>query len=122
MAALALAADAIVGGMSGHHAILPIGLRGIGVIAFYVMTLFAYRLREGLEQAELLLAELHETREAQAQAAALADLARAGLEEARRAIGMLRDDELPGPERLEALARDLERDAGVLCLLEVSGE
>src|SRR5229473_2935979 len=170
MAALALAADAIVGGMSGHHAILPFGLRGIGVIAFYVMTLFAYRLREGLEQAELLLAELHETREAQAQAAALAErarlaremhdvlahslsglvlnlegarllagqggadpqvgdviarahrLARTGLEEARRAIGTLRDDALPGPERLADLATEFEGDSGVACKVAVTGD
>ena len=32
-------------------------------------------------------------------------LARSGLDEARRAIGMLRDDELPGPDKLAALAR-----------------
>ena len=31
------------------------------------------------------------------------ELARSGLDEARRAIGMLRDDELPGPDRLAAL-------------------
>jgi signal transduction histidine kinase len=31
------------------------------------------------------------------------ELARNGLDEARRAIGMLRDDELPGPDRLAAL-------------------
>jgi signal transduction histidine kinase len=48
-------------------------------------------------------------------------LARAGLEEARRAIGMLRGDELPGPERLEALAREFERDSAVPCRLEVAG-
>lgn len=31
------------------------------------------------------------------------ELARSGLDEARRAIGMLRDDELPGPDRMAAL-------------------
>jgi len=49
-------------------------------------------------------------------------LGKAGLEEARRAIAMLRDDELPGPERLPALVLDFERDAGVPCRIEVSGE
>lgn len=49
-------------------------------------------------------------------------LGKAGLEEARRAIGMLRDDELPGPERLPALVQDFERDAGVPCTLQVNGE
>jgi len=48
-------------------------------------------------------------------------LAKAGLEEARRAIGALRDDELPGPERLPALASEFERDTGVSCEVEVSG-
>jgi len=49
-------------------------------------------------------------------------LARAGLEEARWAIGMLRDDELPGPDRLAALAAQFTRDQAVLCDLAVSGE
>jgi signal transduction histidine kinase len=48
-------------------------------------------------------------------------LARAGLEEARRAIGMLRDEELPGPERLPALAREFEQDTGVPCRVVVTG-
>jgi signal transduction histidine kinase len=49
-------------------------------------------------------------------------LTRAGLEDARRAIGALRDEELPGPGRLAGLAREFERDSGVPCRLEVSGE
>jgi signal transduction histidine kinase len=49
-------------------------------------------------------------------------LARAGLEDARRAIGALRDEELPGPRRLAGLAREFERDSGVPCRLEVSGQ
>jgi signal transduction histidine kinase len=50
-------------------------------------------------------------------------LAKAGLDEARRAIGMLRDDEeLPGPERLAALTLQFERDSGVRCELQVAGE
>jgi signal transduction histidine kinase len=49
-------------------------------------------------------------------------LAKAGLEDARRAIGALRDEELPGPQRLAALAREFERDSGVPCHLEVGGE
>lgn len=48
-------------------------------------------------------------------------LARVGLEDARRAIGALRDDELPGPQRLAALALQFERDSGVRCRLEVAG-
>lgn len=49
-------------------------------------------------------------------------LAKTGLEEARRAIGMLRDDELPGPERLAGLAAQFEEDRSVPCTLSVSGE
>jgi signal transduction histidine kinase len=48
-------------------------------------------------------------------------LARSGLLETRRAIGMLRDEQLPGPESLPALVRDFERDTGVPCRLVVSG-
>jgi len=48
-------------------------------------------------------------------------LARAGLEDARRAIGALRDEELPGPRRFAGLAGEFERDSGVPCRLEVSG-
>jgi signal transduction histidine kinase len=49
-------------------------------------------------------------------------LAKSGLTEARRAIGMLRDEELPGPERLAALMAEFERDSGVSCEFEVAGE
>jgi signal transduction histidine kinase len=48
-------------------------------------------------------------------------LGRTGLEEARRAIGMLRDDELPGPERLAGLAAQFQRDRDIPCRLTVSG-
>jgi signal transduction histidine kinase len=48
-------------------------------------------------------------------------LARSGLQEARRAIGMLRDDELPGPERLAGLAAEFERDSGLACKFAVTG-
>jgi signal transduction histidine kinase len=49
-------------------------------------------------------------------------LARSGLQEARKAIGMLRDEELPGPERLAGLAAEFERDSGVRGELTVTGE
>jgi signal transduction histidine kinase len=49
-------------------------------------------------------------------------LARAGLEDARRAIGALRDEELPGPARLAGLAQEFERDSGISCHLEVAGD
>jgi signal transduction histidine kinase len=40
-------------------------------------------------------------------------LARTGLEEARNAVGTLRDDALPGPSRLPKLVSDFGRDSGV---------
>lgn len=45
-----------------------------------------------------------------------------GLEEARRAIGALRGEVLPGPERLEALADAFEEQTGVPTALHVVGE
>ncbi|MGN6869623.1 MAG: sensor histidine kinase [Solirubrobacteraceae bacterium] len=48
-------------------------------------------------------------------------LARSGLEEARRAIAALRDEDLPGPGRLEQLAADFEQDSHVRTSLEISG-
>ena len=49
-------------------------------------------------------------------------LAKSGLDEARRAIGVLRDDDLPGPERLSALVTEFERDSGISCRFAVAGD
>jgi len=49
-------------------------------------------------------------------------LAKTGLEEARRAIGMLRDDALPGPQRLAELAAEFEADTGVACTFTLDGD
>ncbi|HTW98560.1 MAG TPA: histidine kinase, partial [Acidimicrobiales bacterium] len=49
-------------------------------------------------------------------------LARGGLDEARRAIATLRDDDLPGPERLAELAAQFEENHGIPCCFTVSGE
>jgi signal transduction histidine kinase len=48
-------------------------------------------------------------------------LSKSGLDEARRAIGLLRDDELPGPERLAALASQFQQDRGIPCRFAVGG-
>ncbi len=48
-------------------------------------------------------------------------LAQAGLGEARQAIGVLRDEDLPGPDRLPALAEEFEHDLGIDCRVEVRG-
>ncbi len=49
-------------------------------------------------------------------------LGRTGLDEARRAIGMLRDDELPGPERLPGLAAQFQQDRDIPTRFTVSGQ
>jgi signal transduction histidine kinase len=49
-------------------------------------------------------------------------LAKDGLGEARRAIGLLRDGELPGPGALGALTGQFERDSGIPCSFETSGD
>jgi signal transduction histidine kinase len=153
----------------GRSPIAGIVLNDFGILAFFLLSLFARRLRESNRRAELLLAELEQTRAAQAQAATLAErqrlaremhdvlahslsglvlnlegarllagqsgadsqvgeaidrahrLAKTGLEEARRAIGMLRDDALPGPERLAGLAAEFEAGTGVPCKVAVTG-
>jgi signal transduction histidine kinase len=166
----AVAAVALAGRLGGHWALTGIVQVEFGVAAFYLLATFARRLRESHDRAELLLAELEQTRAAQTQAAALGErqrlaremhdvlahslsglvlnlegarlladrtgadpqiadaierarrLAKAGLEEARRAIAMLRDEALPGPERLQSLASEFEGDSGVACTLSVSGD
>jgi signal transduction histidine kinase len=49
-------------------------------------------------------------------------LAAGGLAEARQAIGALRGDELPGPERLPALADAFAEHSDARCSLDVTGE
>jgi len=49
------------------------------------------------------------------------DLARDGLEEARRAIGMLRGEELPGPLALGTLTSQFEKHSGIPCSFGTSG-
>ena len=154
---------------NGRAGIAGIVLNDFALVAFYVLSLFARRLRESNQRAELLLSELEQSRAAQAQAATLAErqrlaremhdvlahslsglvlnlegamlladqggadaqvsdaihrahrLAKTGLQEARRAIGMLRDDALPGPQRLADLAAEFEADTGVRCQVAVTG-
>jgi signal transduction histidine kinase len=48
-------------------------------------------------------------------------LARAGLEEARRAIAALREEDLPGPDMLQQLAADFEHDTNVTTSLQITG-
>ncbi|GAA2064589.1 hypothetical protein GCM10009801_09330 [Streptomyces albiaxialis] len=145
-------------------------LNAVMVGAFYGAMFLAMRLAEANRLAERLLAELEQSRAAEAEAAGLAErqrlaremhdvlahslsglmlqlegarmlaaadpadpripevidrahrLGRSGLAEARRAIGTLRDDELPGPEGLSALVERFERDRGTPCRLISGGE
>jgi signal transduction histidine kinase len=48
-------------------------------------------------------------------------LAGSGLDEARQAIGALRGDQLPGPDRLPELAARFGQDRGIPCRFTVSG-
>lgn len=170
VAIVAVGGFTLAGFLQSSRSIASIVAISIGVVAFFVIAQLARRLREGQEEAERLLLEIAGSREAQAEAAVLAErqrlaremhdvlahslsglvlqlegarllvargpasgelasavdrahhLARAGLDEARRAIGMLRGDELPGPERLAGLAQEFERDTGVPCDVVLSGE
>ena len=166
----AVAAVSVAWLVNGRAPVAGIVLNDFGIVAFFVLSLFARRLRESNQRAELLLAELEQTRAAHAQAAALAErqrlaremhdvlahslsglvltlegarlraarggadpdvgnainrahrLAKTGLEEARRAIGMLHDDALPGPDRLADLAAEFQADTGVPCSVTVTGD
>jgi signal transduction histidine kinase len=75
-----------------------------------------------LESASLLAERDHVDPELEATINRARGLARSGLAEARGAIGMLRDDALPGPDRLPELALAFESDSGVACALSVTGE
>jgi signal transduction histidine kinase len=169
VAGAAIAAVSVAWVAGGRAGIAGIVLNDFAIVAIYLLSLFARRLRESNQRAELLLSELEQTRAAQAQAAMLAErqrlaremhdvlahslsglvlnlegamllasqggadpqvsdaiyrahrLAKTGLQEARRAIGMLRDDALPGPQRLGVLAAEFEADSGVPCQVTVTG-
>jgi signal transduction histidine kinase len=171
VAVLAMAALGLSWALSdAHHGAVGLVLSEFGVAAFFLLALFARRYREANDRGQQLIAELSETRAAQAQAAALAErqrlaremhdvlahslsglvlnlesarlmaergdagptiadaisraqrLAKSGLDEARRAIGMLRGEALPGPERLGEIAADFEADTGIECTVCVEGE
>jgi signal transduction histidine kinase len=170
VAAVAAVAVSVAWLANGRAPIAGIVLNDFAILAFFLLSLFTRRLRESNQRAGVLLAELEQTRAAQAQAAALAErqhlaremhdvlahslsglvlnletarllacrggadpqvgeaidrahrLARDGLQEARRAIGMLHGDALPGPERLADLATEFSGDSGVPCKVAVTGD
>lgn len=75
-----------------------------------------------LEGARMLAARRQDPESLEATLDRAHGLAKTGLVEARRAIGMLRDDDLPGPERLPGLAAEFQTDTGVACSVETAGE
>jgi signal transduction histidine kinase len=74
-----------------------------------------------LEGARLLAADRDADPEVRGAIERAHRLAAEGLQEARRAIGALRGDDLPGPEALAALAEETRRQTGVPCELRVNG-
>jgi signal transduction histidine kinase len=74
-----------------------------------------------LEGARMLAAQPHANGQLPAALDRAHHLARAGLEEARRAVAALRDEDLPGPDRLEQLAADFSRDSRIAARLEIAG-
>ena len=167
--AVALASLGVAYALGGDESWGAILLSELGVVAFYAVARLAGRLREGQEQTERPLIEIDRNREAQAQAAVLAERQRLAREmhdvlahslsglvlqlqgarmlsaggnasaevaaaierahhwrsrDSRRRGGrseMLRDDDLPGPERLPVLAHEFEHDTGVPCTSVVTG-
>lgn len=160
----------VVTGLFGAHlSLTTVVVNALGAVAFYRVGLFAGRLRTRTHEAEDLLAELDQTREAQLHAATLGErqrlaremhdvlahslsglllhlegarllaaqepvnprlcdtverahhLAQTGLQEARQAIGTLRDEDLPGPELLPVLVQEFRRDSGIPCRFAVAG-
>jgi signal transduction histidine kinase len=75
-----------------------------------------------LEGARLLARERGADPEVVAAVERAHHLAAGGLAEARQAIGALRGDELPGPERLPALADAFAEHSDARCSLDVTGE
>ncbi len=74
-----------------------------------------------LEGARLLMERSNADPEALRRLQRAHRLARDGLEEARRAIGALRGDDLPGPELLDQLVADFEQVTGSHASLRVEG-
>jgi signal transduction histidine kinase len=170
VAVLALAALAVGAALGRARPINPVILGGLAVGAYYSIATFAGRFILADRQSQFMLAQLEQTRAAQAEAAALGErqrlaremhdvlahslsglvlnlegarlmaergvtgpkiedainrahrLAKTGLEEAQRAIRMLRDEALPVPQRLEQIAREFEGDTGVPCQFIRQGE
>lgn len=75
-----------------------------------------------LEGARLLLERGSDPADALERVTRAGQLARAGLEETRRALDTLRGDEVPLADRLEELAGDFAAATGARCRVTVSGD
>jgi signal transduction histidine kinase len=75
-----------------------------------------------LEGARLLAASAPDDERLPAAIDRAHQLAKNGLVEARQAIATLRDEELPGPERIAALAEAFESDTGIPCRFTMVGQ
>jgi signal transduction histidine kinase len=73
VAGLAIAAIVVAWLIGGNSSAIAIVLNVFGIAAFFLLALFLRRYREANEHARQLIAELNETRAAQAEAAALAE-------------------------------------------------
>jgi signal transduction histidine kinase len=170
VAAAALAAFVIAAAAGKPRPLDGAILDGLAIAAYFGLATFCARFILADERSQFLIAQLEETRAAQAVAATLGErqrvaremhdvlahslaglvlnlegarlmterggtdpalqeaiarahrLAKTGLEEAQRAIGMLRDDTLPGPQRLAQLAEEFADDTGVPCSFTVHGD
>jgi signal transduction histidine kinase len=169
-AGVAIGASALAAALGTSRPLDGVLLDELALAFYFILSIFAGRFIRADEQSQFLIAQLEETRTAQAEAAVLAErqrlaremhdvlahslsgllitleatsamaesgapveqleeslgrasgLARTGLDESRRAINMLRDDDPPGPERIERLCQDFEADAAVPCRFELVGE
>jgi signal transduction histidine kinase len=170
LAVFAITSQVLALALAGGDAAGRIAAVVFATLPWYFVMRLMRELRHRHAQAEDLIVELHDSREAEAQAAALGERARlardmhdvlahslsalalqlegarllaaergadhevvaalershrlaaGGLDEARRAISALRGDELPGPERLEALADAFCEHSAAECTVTVAGE
>ena len=160
---------ALAVGLTEHPAAQSAITAALVCLLLAVTGQFIRRSRESQDRTELLLAQLQDAREAEAEAAALAErtriagelhdvlahslsalaiqlqgarklavretvsaalsgtiersaqLAKAGLADARQAVGALRGERLPSLDRLPALVEDFRRDTGSAATLRIDG-
>jgi signal transduction histidine kinase len=170
VAGLSIATMAVAAWLGEPRTFDSMVLEALAVAGYFGVAIFAGRFIRADEQSQFLIAQLEETRTAQAEAAALAErqrlaremhdvlahslsglvidleatlvlvesgvtgerlegalaraqgLARDGLEESHRAIRMLREEDPPGPERIERLCREYQDETGVPCPFRRDGE